>query len=410
MQESKEIKALLHLIDDPDEEVFTTVSNRIITYGRGIIPNLEYLWENTLQNTIQERIEMLIHRLHYRDLTEDFQRWKTSSYHDLLTASLLVSKFQYPDLATSPVLEEIEKLRRNIWLELNSYLTPLEQVNVLTSIIYGYYNLKGTEVGYQHPDEFLIHKLIETKRGNAFVNGIVYLLLTHARIPPREAWWPLVGTTVGVVFGWPLLNTIALETAPSSHAAVVNGILPFVTAVIGATLNREHLSRKFWLCALSATTLVIAYAWIRAAGSLHPADALMLVGVLLGGLGYACGALAAKHATGPEVISWALIIALPATIALTAMNLPADRSVVPLQSWLAFAYIGLMSQWIGFFFWYRGLILGGIAKVSQVQLMQLFLTLGFSSLLLGESIEPPMIVVAILTLTLIFVGRRARAR
>jgi regulator of sirC expression with transglutaminase-like and TPR domain len=187
MQESKEIKALLHLIDDPDEEVFTTVSNRIISYGRGIIPNLEYLWENTLQDTIQERIEMLIHRLHYRDLTEDFQRWKTSSYHDLLTASLLVSKFQYPDLATSPVLEEIEKLRRNIWLELNSYLTPLEQVNVLTSIIYGYYNLKGTEVGYQHPDEFLIHKVIETKRGNTIINGIVYLLLSELLDIPVKA-------------------------------------------------------------------------------------------------------------------------------------------------------------------------------------------------------------------------------
>jgi len=83
MQESKEIKALLHLIDDPDEEVFITVSDRIISYGRGIIPNLEYLWENTLQDSIQERIEMLIHRLHYRDLTEDFQRWfwkKSKSY------------------------------------------------------------------------------------------------------------------------------------------------------------------------------------------------------------------------------------------------------------------------------------------------------------------------------------------
>jgi len=140
-----------------------------------------------VQDTIQERIEMLIHRLHYRDLTEDFQRWKTSSYHDLLTASLLVSKFQYPDLATSPVLEEIEKLRRNIWLELNSYLTPLEQVNVLTSIIYGYYNLKGTEVGYQHPDEFLIHKMIETKRGNTIINGIVYLLMGELLDIPVKA-------------------------------------------------------------------------------------------------------------------------------------------------------------------------------------------------------------------------------
>jgi Transglutaminase-like superfamily len=187
MQENTEIKALFHLIDDPDEEVFTSISDRIVSYGRGIIPNLEYLWENTLQGDVQERIEMLIHKLHYRDLTEDFQRWKTSSYQDLLTASLLVSKFQYPDLSSSAVLQEIEKLRKNIWLELNTYLTPLEQVNVLTSIIYGYYNLKGTEVGYQHPEEFLINKLIESKKGNTILNGIVYLLLSELLDIPVRA-------------------------------------------------------------------------------------------------------------------------------------------------------------------------------------------------------------------------------
>ncbi|HTQ66196.1 MAG TPA: transglutaminase family protein [Puia sp.] len=187
MQESKEIKALFHLIDDPDEEVFNNVSNRIVSYGRGIIPNLENLWENTINEGIQERIEILIHKLHYRDLTEDFQRWKTSSFQDLLTAGLLVSKFQYPDLATTAVLQEIEKLRRNIWLELNSYLTPLEQINVLTSILYGYYNLKGTEVGYQHPEEFLINKLIETKRGNTIINGILYLILSELLDIPVKA-------------------------------------------------------------------------------------------------------------------------------------------------------------------------------------------------------------------------------
>jgi len=177
MQETKEIKALFNLIDDPDEEVFVTITDRIVSYGRGIIPNLENLWENTISEETQERIELLIHKLHYRDLTDDFLRWKSSSYQDLLTASLLVAKFQYPDLATASVLQEVEKLRRNIWLELNTYLTPLEQVNVLTSIIYSYYNLKGTEVGYQHPEEFLINKVIETKRGNTIANGILYLML-----------------------------------------------------------------------------------------------------------------------------------------------------------------------------------------------------------------------------------------
>jgi regulator of sirC expression with transglutaminase-like and TPR domain len=187
MQENKEIKALFHLIDDPDLDVFDTVSSRIVSYGRGIIPNLENLWENTISAEVQERIELLIHKLHYRDLTEDFQHWKSSSYQDLLTASLLVAKFQYPDLVTTPVLQEVEKLRRNIWLELNSYLTPLEQVNVLTSILYNYYGLKGTEVGYQHPEEFLINKLIETKRGNSIANGVLYLMLSELLDIPVKA-------------------------------------------------------------------------------------------------------------------------------------------------------------------------------------------------------------------------------
>lgn len=187
MQETKEIKALFHLIDDPDQDVFDSVSSRIVSYGRGIIPNLENLWENTISGDIQERIELLIHKLHYHDLTEDFIRWKSSSYQDLLTAALLVAKFQYPDLVTTPILQEVEKLRRNIWLELNSYLTPLEQVNVLTSILYSYYGLKGTEVAYQQPDEFLINKLIETKRGNSIANGILYLLLGELLDIPVKA-------------------------------------------------------------------------------------------------------------------------------------------------------------------------------------------------------------------------------
>lgn len=187
MQENKEILALFHLIDDPDQEVFDSVCSRIVSYGRGIIPNLENLWENTIASEVQERIEILIHKLHFNDLTEDFQHWKSSSYQDLLTASLLVAKFQYPELVTTPVLQEVEKLRRNIWLELNSYLTPLEQVHVLTSILYNYYGLKGTEVAYQHPEEFMINKLVETKRGNSITNGILYLLLSELLDIPVKA-------------------------------------------------------------------------------------------------------------------------------------------------------------------------------------------------------------------------------
>jgi regulator of sirC expression with transglutaminase-like and TPR domain len=187
METNKEISALLTLIDDPDEEVFGVVSNKIVDYGKNIIPNLEHLWETTPEEGTQERIELLIHRLHFTDLTEDFRQWSLSGHHDLMLGALLSSKFQYPELTTAPVMQEIEKIRRNIWLELNNYLTPLEQVNVVTGILYNYYALKGTETAYTDINDFLLHKIIETKRGNQYSNGILYLLLCELLDIPVKA-------------------------------------------------------------------------------------------------------------------------------------------------------------------------------------------------------------------------------
>jgi len=176
VQEDKEISALFHLIDDPDEEVFNSVSDRIVSIGRAIIPNLENLWETTPDQNVQERIEMLIHKLHFRDLVEEFTDWKSGTC-ELLQGALLVSKYRYPEMNATSTLQEMEKIRRNIWLELNSYLTPLEQVNVITGILYSYYKLKGNEVAYDFPEDFLINKVIEQKKGNAITNGILYLII-----------------------------------------------------------------------------------------------------------------------------------------------------------------------------------------------------------------------------------------
>lgn len=187
MEETREISALFHLIDDPDEEVFSTVSERIVSFGKGIIPNLENLWENTPLEPVQERIELLIHRLHYRDLTEEFNHWKAQPEQDLLYGALLVAKYQFPDLVTTSLYAEVEKMRRNIWLELNSYLTALEQTNVITTILYNYYNLKGSEINYSEPNEFLINKVLDTRRGNAIANGIIYLILAELLDVPIRA-------------------------------------------------------------------------------------------------------------------------------------------------------------------------------------------------------------------------------
>lgn len=176
MKENKEISALMHLIDDPDEEVYKTVSDKILSFGKDIIPNLEHLWETITNTDTQERIELLIHRVHHRDLSMEFEAWK-SGEAGLLEGALLVSKYHYPDLAFAPTLKELEKLRRNIWLELNNYLTSFEKVNVFNGIFYNYYKQKSVEVSYENPDTFLMHKALETKKGNSISNGIIYLVL-----------------------------------------------------------------------------------------------------------------------------------------------------------------------------------------------------------------------------------------
>lgn len=177
MSENKEISALLQLIDDPDQEVFDTVANKILHYGTEIIPNLESLWEETPDETVQERLELLIHRVHYQNLQTDFKQWNESKNPDILLGAMLVARYQYPGLSITSIFNEIDKIKRNIWLELNNYLTPLEQINVLNSMIYSYFGMKGSEISYGRPNQFFINQVIESRKGNAITIGILYQAL-----------------------------------------------------------------------------------------------------------------------------------------------------------------------------------------------------------------------------------------
>lgn len=186
MKENKEISALLTLIDDPDEDVYQTVSEKILSFGKDIIPNLENLWETIHNEETQERIENLIHRVHFRDLTQEFIQWKKDGA-DLLRGSILVAKYHYPELQELAIRQEIEKIRRNTWLELNSYLTAIERVNVLNSIFFNYYKHRGVEISYDNPDPFLINKTLETRKGNSISNGILYMILCELLDIPVRA-------------------------------------------------------------------------------------------------------------------------------------------------------------------------------------------------------------------------------
>jgi regulator of sirC expression with transglutaminase-like and TPR domain len=174
MQKEAEISALFKLIDDPDEEVFNTIADRLLNYGTPIIPDLEHLWENTLDEATLERIEVMIYKLRLQDLKEAFVEWKSKPDPSLFEGAILVTKFQFPELATDNLRHQIEKIRRNIWLELNNYLTPLEQANVIRNILFSYYQIKGVEVNYERPEEFLISAPLQSKKGNAIANTLLY--------------------------------------------------------------------------------------------------------------------------------------------------------------------------------------------------------------------------------------------
>jgi regulator of sirC expression with transglutaminase-like and TPR domain len=177
MLPDKEINALLQLVDDPDDEVFETVAAKIIRYGRQIIPKLETVWESTFDKLTQDRMELLIHQVRYNDLQEEVTEWSKNSNPDLLRGAILIAKYEYPDINIPALLAEFDQLRRSVWLELNNYLTPLEQVNVLNTIIYTHYKFTGNELTDRNIGNFFVNKLFDTKQGNSYSIGIVYLAI-----------------------------------------------------------------------------------------------------------------------------------------------------------------------------------------------------------------------------------------
>ncbi len=177
MGKDRQVRALLRLIDDPDTEVYETVADKILDYGKSIIPDLELLWEHTQDQGVQQRIETLIHRVHFQDLEHDFYDWSMERKPALLRGAILLCRLHYPELQPQSMLAQIDAMRRNIWLELNNYLTPLEKVNVLNSILFNYYKLQGHELSARDPQHFFINKAIESRQGNGYTFGILYLTL-----------------------------------------------------------------------------------------------------------------------------------------------------------------------------------------------------------------------------------------
>lgn len=175
----KYIKSLITLLDDPDANVFNTVANKIIMEGNEVIPILENLWEKSTDSLLQNRIENIIDSIQYNYLAEEFQKWAQSADMDLLEGTILVTKIQFPDLKPKPIYDEIEKIRRDIWLELNSSLTALEKVKIINHVIFTLYGYKPDPSNYFAPRNYFINTLIETKQGGPIILSLFYAIIAQ---------------------------------------------------------------------------------------------------------------------------------------------------------------------------------------------------------------------------------------
>lgn len=229
----------------------------------------------------------------------------------------------------------------------------------------------------------------------AGVLALIVLWLGKEKRPVKEQLVPLLLVSLGCVIGFPLLSALALQYLTSAHSIVFLGMLPLATAIFGVFRGGERPHPVFWLFSIVGSLLVIGYAVSQGISASPIGDVLMLLAVILCGMGYAEGAKLSKTLGGWQVISWALVLALPIMIPLFFIYFPSDIQNVSFQGWFGLAYISLFSMFIGFIFWYKGLAQGGIATVGQLQLLQPFFGLALAAWLLHEQVSIGMLGVTV---------------
>lgn len=235
----------------------------------------------------------------------------------------------------------------------------------------------------------------------------VLLWWTGAPRPPRALRGRIAVAALGVVVGFPVAATIAMTSVPASHGAVVLGLLPLGTALAGTLRGGERPSSAFWACAVAGSAIVVWFALREGGGGFSAADGWLALAVASASLGYAEGAVVSRELGGWQTISWILVASAPVLVLpVFALALHADVASARLPAWTGFLYVSFGSMFLGFFAWYRGLALGGTARVGQVQLLQAFFTLAGGWLVAGEAPGLDAFMACLAVVGVVALGRR----
>jgi drug/metabolite transporter (DMT)-like permease len=238
--------------------------------------------------------------------------------------------------------------------------------------------------------------------------SLALLAVLRRPLPPRRLWPQLAIATLCVSILFPFLMALGVQTVDASHSAVVLGILPIATALVAVLITHERPKPLFWVASAAGAALVVGFAVRQGGGALSTGDLLLFGAVATSAIGYAFSGKLTREMPGWEVITWALVMALPISLPAAALTLPADLTQIALKPWLALLYVALFSQWIGFFAWNAGMAMSGIARVSQVQLLQPFITFALASTFNGETITPQILLFAAAVVATVAVSTRVR--
>ncbi|MFN5398201.1 MAG: DMT family transporter [Pseudanabaena sp.] len=238
--------------------------------------------------------------------------------------------------------------------------------------------------------------------------SLILLIATKQSIPSWRFLPSFAMVVIGAVIGFPLLSTLAMRDASASYGAVIIGLLPLATALFGVLRAGERPSLIFWICAIAGSSLVVAFALISGTGSMSFADLALLGAVVAASLSYTEGTILARTFGSWQVVCWALVLSFPMILPIVLQHLPSSFTTISSNAWLSFLYISCFSMFLGFFAWYRGLFLGGIARIGQLQLFQPFLTILASAILLGEPMTFTTLGFAFGVLVCVALGRSAQ--
>jgi drug/metabolite transporter (DMT)-like permease len=239
--------------------------------------------------------------------------------------------------------------------------------------------------------------------------SLILLLVLRRPLPPRRLWPQLAIAMLCVSIAFPYLMALAVQTVDASHGGVVLGILPIATALVAVAITHERPRPLFWIASVAGAALVIAFALRQGGGTLSAGDLLLFAAVAVSAIGYAFSGRLTADMPGWEVISWVLVMALPISLPAAVLTMPADLTHIALKPWLALLYVALFSQWIGFFAWNAGMAMGGIARVSQVQLLQPFITFALAAFFNGETITLQILLFAAAVVATVAISTRTRS-